>query len=100
MWKYHVLSITVKPSASADVQDYLVVTDGEIIDTMRFRKTIGTKVVPFLVTEVTLVKVDVDDATFHTCFLYDACMLLDNVADFKHLKDIFGENDSQQGLVC
>lgn len=48
MWKYHVLSILVKPSASADVKHYLTVTDGEVIDTMRFSEANGTEVMPFL----------------------------------------------------
>ena len=82
------------------MQDYLAVTDGEIIDTMRFRKPVGTKVMPFLVTKVTFIKMDVDDATFQACFLYDAGMFFTNVADFKHFKDVFGENDFQQCLVC
>lgn len=100
MWKYHALAIAVKPSAPADMQDYLAVTDGEIIDTMRFRKAIGTEIMPFLVTKVTLIKMNMYDATFQACFLYDACMFFIDVADFKHFKDVFGEYDFQQCLVC
>lgn len=48
MWKYHVLPVLVKPSASADVKHYLTVTDGEVIDAMRFGKAVGTEVMPFL----------------------------------------------------
>ena len=100
MWKYHVLTFIVKPSASADVKHYLTVTDGEIIDAMFFCKAVGTKIVPFLYTEITLIKMDMDDAKFQTCFLYDACMFFSDIADFKNFKNTIWKNDIQQRFVC
>ena len=63
-------------------------------------KAVGTKVVPFIYTEVTLIKMDMNDATFQTCFFYDASMFLSDIADFKHAKHTIRKNDIQQRFVC
>ena len=37
--------IVARISASADVKHYLTVTDGEVIDAMRFGKAVGTEII-------------------------------------------------------
>ena len=100
MWKYHVLSFIIKPSSLADMKHYLAVTDWEVVDVVLLSKAVGTKVVPFIYTQVTLIKTDMNDATFQTCFFYDASMFLSDIADFKHAKHTIRKNDIQQCFVC
>ena len=100
MWKYHVLAFIIKPSSSANVKHNLAVTDWEVVDAMLLCKAVGTKVVPFIYTEVTLIRMDMNDATSQTCFFYDASMFLSDIADFKHAKNTIRKNDIQQCFVC
>ena len=66
---------------------------------MLLGEAVGTEVMPFIYTEVTPIKMDMDDATFQTCLLYDAGMFFSDIADFKHFKNTIGKNDSQTGSV-
>ena len=99
MWKYHVLACIVKPSSSADMKYHLAVANWEVVDAMLLGEAVGTEVMPFIYTEVTLIKMDMDDATFQPRLLYDAGLLFSDIADFKHFKNTIWKNDFQKGFV-
>lgn len=62
MFENDTCTIFRKPSATTHMKHHLAVTHGKVVYTPTFGETVGRKVMPLLSPEVTLVKIDMDNA--------------------------------------
>jgi hypothetical protein len=96
------LPLPVKPSAAPHMEDDLAVANRKVVDLAGLGETVGLKIVPFLLTQVTLVKIDVNHSYLGTCLVLDAGMLLLDIGHFKQIKNAFGRiilaNDSKMDV--
>ena len=81
------------------MKDDLAVTDRKVVDLPTLGKSIGSQVVPNLFTEVTLGKIDMDDAYFCLGFVRNAGTLFLYIGNVKIIKDSLGENHAGQGGI-
>ena len=47
---------------------YLTVMDRKVIDTLALWETVGLKIMPLFISEITLIEIDVSDMYFKACF--------------------------------
>jgi len=80
------------------MKDDLAVANRKVIDLAGLGETIGLKVLPFLLAQITLVKINVNYSYLGTCLVHVAGMLFLNMGYFKQIKDAFGKNYTCQRL--
>src|SRR5574344_585340 len=99
MGENHACAVCVKPSSPANMEDNLAVTNGEVINIARLGETVGLKVMPSLPTQITLIKIYVNDTNLQACLGQCAGMFFFDVGYFKQVENALGENHTCQGLI-
>ena len=64
----------------------------EVIEQARLRETVGLKVMPDLVTQVALVKVDVKNTDDGACFVLLVSNFFVDLSDLEVIKDAIGQH--------
>lgn len=74
------------------MQKHLVLTPRKVIEQARLGEAVGLEVVPCLVSEVTLIKVDVKDTDDGTCLVLLVCNFFVNPDYLEVIKHALGQH--------
>lgn len=86
------MPVLVQPTAATDVEQDFVLTLRKVIEQTRLGEAIGLHIMPDLVTQVTLVKVDVQDADDGACLVLLFGNFFVDLGDLEVIKDALGQH--------
>lgn len=81
------------------MEKHLVLALGEVIEQAGLRETVWLKVVPYLVTKVTLVKIDVKDSDDRARLVLLVSNLFVYLGDLEVIQNAIGKHVTDQHLV-
>ena len=68
-FQYNVAVFSIEPSTTAHMQQHLVLALWKVVELTSFRKAIGLQIMPYLLAQISLVKINVKDADDGTGFI-------------------------------
>lgn len=81
------------------MQKHLVPTLGKVVEQTRLRETVGLKIVPRHITQVTLVKIDMQETDDGTRLVLLVSNFFFYFCDLEVIKDTIGKHEAHQRLV-
>ena len=81
------------------MQQHLVLSLGKVVEQASFSKAVGMQVVPFHITKVTLVKVDMEDTDDRARLVHLVCHFFVDLGNLEVIKNAVGKHEAHQRLV-
>lgn len=86
------MPVLIQPTAATDMQQDFMLTLREVIEQARLSEAVGLQVMPGLVTQVALVKVDVEDTDDGAGLVFLVGNFFVNLGDLEVIKDAIGQH--------